>query len=90
MIYSRTQKIDVYANFTDGYTSITFNSVHKSDVSKPQYSGLALQYQDNKPVYTDLSTDNQRYVEEPFYRKVDETDRGELPQPPDVLHFAIL
>ena len=41
------------------------------------------------PVYADLSTDNQRYVEEPFYRKVDETDRGELPEPPDVIYDTV-
>ena len=86
-IYSEKQKSDVYAKFTDGYTRVTFNSSPKSDVSKPQYSELALQYQDTKPVYTNLSTDSQRYVEEPFYRKVDETDRGELPHEEESLPY---
>ena len=72
MTYPEKSKSDVYAKFID--------------VSKPQYSELSLQYQDIKSVYTDLSTDNQRYVEEPFYIKVDETDRDELPQPPDMIY----
>ena len=75
MIYPEKPKSDVYAKFID--------------VSKPQYSELPLQYQNTKSVYTDLSTDNQRYVEEPFYRKVDETDRGTLPQPPDVIYDTV-
>lgn len=88
-IYPEKQKSEVYAKFTDGYTRITFNSSPKSDVSKSQYSELTLQYQDTKSVNTALSIHNQRYVEELFYRKVDETDRAELPQPPDVIFDTV-
>ena len=88
-IYPEIQKSDVYAKFTDEYTTITFNSSPKSDVSKPQYSELAPQYQDAKSVYSDLSTDSQTYVEEPFYRGVDETEKGNLPQLPDLIYHTV-
>ena len=84
-----TQKSDAYAKFTDEYTTVTFNASPISDGPKPQYSELGLEYQDIKPVYSELSTGHETYTDEPFYREVDETDKGELPQPSDVLYHTV-
>lgn len=79
----------MYPKFTDEYTTITFNTSHKSDGSKPQYSELGFKYQDIKPIYSDLSADQQTYSDEPFYRQVEENDKGEFPLPSDVIYRTV-
>ena len=88
-IYQEEQKRDAYAKFTDEYTTITLKSSTKSNGPKQQYLELGLQYQDVKPVYSELSTDNQRHIAEPFYREVDETDRGEFSPPSNVIYHTV-
>ena len=88
-IYSEAQKNDAYAKFRDEYTTITIKSSPKSDGPKPQYLELGLEYQDIKPVYSELSADHQTYVDEPFYRVVDEPDRAEFPQPFEAIYHTV-
>ena len=88
-IYNEAEKSDAYAKFTDEYTTITFKALYKSEGPKPQYSELGLEYQDIKPVYGELSSDNQTYVDEPFYRTVNEPEGGQLPQTSDVIYHAV-
>ena len=84
-----TQKSDSYEKFKDEYTTITFNSSVKSNGLKPQYSELGVQYQDVKPLYSELSTDNQRYVDESSCRAVKKSDTGEFPPPSDVIYHTV-
>ena len=42
-----------------------------------------------KPVYSELSTDNQTNNDKPFYRVVNETDRGEFPSPSNVIYHTV-
>lgn len=84
-----TQKSDAYDKFTDEYLTITFKSSPESDGPKPQYLELGFQYQDVKPVYSELSTENQTHIDEPFYREVEETDRGVFPPPSNLIYHTV-
>ena len=84
-IYNESQKSDAYDKFTDEYTTITL----KSEGQKPEYSELGLAYQDIKPVYGELSSDQQRYVDERFCREVNEPEGGEFPQLSDVIYHTL-
>lgn len=50
---------------------------------------LGLEYQDIKPVYSELSADHQTHVNEPFYREIDEADGGGFPQPSNVIYHTV-
>lgn len=88
-IHTEAQKIDTYAKFKNENTSVTFKASLKSDGPKPQYSELGLEYQDIKPVYSELSPDHQTYVDEPFYRVVDEPEGEDFPQPSDFIYCSV-
>ena len=85
-MFSKAQKSDADA---DKYITIAIKSSPKTDGPKPQYSELGLEYQDTKPVYSELSADHQTYVDEPFYREVDESHRAEFPQPFDAIYHTV-
>ena len=86
---SEAQKSDAYTKFKGEYITTTFKSFPENDGPKLQYSELGLEYQDIKPVYSELSADHQRYVDEPFYREVDEPDGGKFPQPADAIYHTV-
>ena len=88
-VHLEAQKSDVYDKLTDKYTTITFNSSAKFGEPKPQYLELGLKYQDVKQVYSELSTDQQRYGEEPFCRELPETVNGEYSPPSNMIYHTL-
>ena len=66
-------------NIPRNIASVRLNSSTKLEEGKRQYNELVASYRDAKPVYTDLSKDNQTFDEEHLYNELEEPKQSDLP-----------